>query len=88
MIGCGFCAAFRFAWATAVGLVLMATLVETASAGENWDWYIYNPVATVAAVRGMNRIIDQVQKDSEGALSLRLHLGGSLPIKLRISQPR
>jgi TRAP-type transport system periplasmic protein len=80
MIGCGFCAAFRFAWATAVGLVLMATLVETASAGENWDWYIYNPVATVAAVRGMNRIIDQVQKDSEGALSLRLHLGGSLPI--------
>src|SRR5690348_3747345 len=51
-----------------------------ALAAENWDLYIYNPVATVAAVKGMNTIIEQIEKETNGELKVRLHLGGSLPI--------
>ena len=67
----------------AVAMVAALSLVAgrmPAAAATSWDCYIYNPVATVAAVRGMNRIIDAVQKESGGALTIRLHLGGSLPI--------
>jgi len=49
-------------------------------AAENWDLYVYNPVATVAAVKGMNTIIEQIEKETNGELKVRLHLGGSLPI--------
>ena len=51
-----------------------------AVAAENWDLYIYNPVATVSAVKGMNTIIEQIEKETNGELKVRLHLGGSLPI--------
>jgi len=51
-----------------------------AAAAKNWDLYIYNPVATVAAVKGMNVIIEQIEKETGGELKIRLHLGGSLPI--------
>src|SRR5215468_6167896 len=51
-----------------------------ATAAENWDLYIYNPVATVSAVKGMNTIIEQIEKETNGELKVRLHLGGSLPI--------
>jgi TRAP-type C4-dicarboxylate transport system substrate-binding protein len=51
-----------------------------AAAAEQWNLYIYNPVATVAAVRGMNRMIEGIEKETGGALAIRLHLGGSLPI--------
>jgi hypothetical protein len=37
-----------------------------AQAAENWDLYIYNPVATVAAVKGMNVIIEQIEKETNG----------------------
>jgi len=68
--------------AAAIVIAAMAIVAEPmrAAAATSWDCYIYNPVATVAAVRGMNRIIDAVQKESGGALTIRLHLGGSLPI--------
>ena len=51
-----------------------------AVAAESWDLYIYNPVATVSAVKGMNTIIEQIEKETNGELKVRLHLGGSLPI--------
>src|SRR4051794_693768 len=51
-----------------------------AMAAENWDLYVYNPVATVAAVKGLNVIIEQIEKETAGELKIRLHLGGSLPI--------
>jgi TRAP-type transport system periplasmic protein len=53
---------------------------DRALAAENWDLYIYNPVATVSAVKGMNTIIEQIEKETNGELKVRLHLGGSLPI--------
>ena len=53
----------------------------SAKAATNWDMYVYNPVATVSAVKGINKIIAEIEKETNGALTIRLHLGGSLPIK-------
>lgn len=65
-------------FAVAIGIGGQAPAPATAA--ENWDLYIYNPVATVAAVKGMNVIIEQIEKETNGELKIRLHLGGSLPI--------
>src|SRR5262249_29852682 len=59
----------------AIGLTSLAP--SRAVAAENWDLYVYNPVATVAAVKGMNTIIEQIEKETNGELKVRLHLGGS-----------
>ena len=59
---------------------ILALSPERSLAAENWDLYIYNPVATVSAVKGMNTIIEQIEKETGGELKVRLHLGGSLPI--------
>jgi TRAP-type transport system periplasmic protein len=73
-------AAMRLLAVAAIAALSIVAGRMPAAAAERWDCYIYNPVATVAAVRGMNRIIDSVKKESGGALAIRLHLGGSLPI--------
>ena len=46
------------------------------AAAEKWDLYIYNPVSTVAAVKGLNVVIEQIEKETAGELAVRLHLGG------------
>ena len=70
----------RLAALFAVVLGIGSQMPSRAHAAENWDLYIYNPVATVAAVKGMNVIIEQIEKETAGELKIRLHLGGSLPI--------
>jgi TRAP-type C4-dicarboxylate transport system substrate-binding protein len=60
--------------------MLAAAPKRPASAAENWDLYVYNAVSTVAAVRGLNSMIEQIQSRTHGELTIRLHLGGSLPI--------
>jgi TRAP-type transport system periplasmic protein len=62
------------------GLALVSGPVRPAIAAEKWDLYIYNPVSTVAAVKGLNTVIEQIERETGGELSIRLHLGGSLPI--------
>jgi Maleate cis-trans isomerase len=61
-------------------LALLSAPVGPAVAAEKWDLYVYNPVSTVAAVKGLNTVIEQIEKETGGELSIRLHLGGSLPI--------
>ena len=61
----------------AVGFLLSA---HAASAATTWECYVYNPVATVAAVKGVIRLIDKVKAETNGELLINLHLGGSLPI--------
>ena len=63
-----------------VALGIWSQMPSRAMAAENWDLYVYNPVATVAAVKGINTIIEQIEKETNGELKVRLHLGGSLPI--------
>jgi TRAP-type transport system periplasmic protein len=70
----------RLAAISFIALGLCSQMPSRAVAAENWDLYVYNPVATVAAVKGMNTIIEQIEKETNGELKVRLHLGGSLPI--------
>lgn len=65
-----------------IAFVALAALLRApaATAEENWNFYVYNAVSTVAAVKGLNSAIEQIEKDTNGALKIRLHLGGSLPI--------
>jgi len=73
-------AVVRLAAISTLAFGLCSQMSSRATAAENWDLYIYNPVATVAAVKGMNVIIEQIEKETNGELKVRLHLGGSLPI--------
>jgi TRAP-type C4-dicarboxylate transport system substrate-binding protein len=45
-----------------------------------WQAYTYNPVGTVASVLGFKRLISNLEKASNGSVTVSLHLGGSLPI--------
>ncbi len=51
-----------------------------ASAADNWRAYTYNAVATVTSVKGLNAMIEDIQKETKGGLTVRLNLGGTLPI--------
>src|SRR3954447_16246305 len=69
--------------ARALVIILLAiclTPFTPAVAAEKWDLYVYNAVSTVAAVKGLNTVIEQIDKETAGELTIRLHLGGSLPI--------
>ena len=51
-----------------------------AVAADNWRAYTYTAVATVTSVKGLNAMIEDIQKQTEGQLNIRLNLGGTLPI--------
>lgn len=72
------CVTRRSVIAGATALSLFGS--SAAKAAEKWDLYVYNAVATVAAVKGLNAVAEQIERDTAGALTVRLHLGGSLPI--------
>ena len=69
----------RLAMAATV-VVFALTPVRPAVSAEKWDLYVYNAVSTVAAVKGLNTVLEQIDKETAGELTVRLHLGGSLPI--------
>ena len=71
------------ALAAALGL---ATALPAAAA-EQWNLYVYNAVSTVSAVKGLTRVTEEIEKETGGALTVRLHLGGSLPINTTTITP-
>ena len=66
--------------ATTCLLATAAWATTAAQANDNWRAYTYNAVATVTSVKGLNAMLEAVQKETQGKLSVRLHLGGTLPI--------
>ncbi len=63
------------------GLLVAAAFTSLpAVAADNWRGYTYNAVATVTSVKGLNAMIEQIQKETNGQLTIRLNLGGTLPI--------
>ena len=54
--------------------------VARSAAATIWQAYTYNPVGSVAAVRGLERVITGVEQATKGTVTINLHLGGSLPI--------
>ena len=45
-----------------------------------WNAYTYIPAATLPSAKGLARIAEGIDKASNGAVKIRVHLGGSLPI--------
>ncbi|MEJ8825916.1 TRAP transporter substrate-binding protein DctP [Variovorax humicola] len=54
--------------------------IGIAQAAEVWRAYTYNAVATVTAVKGLNAMFEDIKDKTGGQLSVRLNLGGTLPI--------
>jgi len=51
-----------------------------AQAATHWKAYTYNAVATVTSVKGLNALMEDIEKETQGQLKIRLNLGGTLPI--------
>lgn len=69
-------------------IVMLATmLVGTAvapsatQAATNWTAYTFVPSEAVGSAQGMKQIIEAIENETNGGLKIKLHLGGSLPIK-------
>ncbi|VTU22458.1 TRAP transporter substrate-binding protein DctP [Variovorax sp. PBL-E5] len=60
--------------------ILGCTAFGMAQAADFWRAYTYNAVATVTAVKGLNAMFEDIKKQTGGQLSVRLNLGGTLPI--------
>ena len=60
----------------------LPTLVGPARAqgAAAWTAYTYTPAATLAPARGLARIAEGIDQATNGALKIKVHLGGSLPI--------
>ena len=62
------------------GLIILGSAVAGGAQATNWTGYTYSSVSTTAAVKGMERIADRVDKETDGDLSITLHLGKTLQI--------
>ncbi|WP_227875823.1 MULTISPECIES: TRAP transporter substrate-binding protein DctP [Kushneria] len=58
----------------------MSTSMTSNVMADNWTGYTYSSVSTTAAVQGMKRIADRVEKETDDDLSITLHLGKTLQI--------
>ncbi len=61
----------------AVAALLASTALAQAT---EWTGYTYSSVSTTAAVKGMNRIAEQVAEATGGDLEITIHLGKTLQI--------
>ncbi|TZG32482.1 TRAP transporter substrate-binding protein DctP [Agrobacterium sp. B1(2019)] len=63
-----------------LGAVAALLASTTMAKAEDWTAYTYSAVSTTAAVKGMNRIVERVGKETDGELTMTLHLGKTLQI--------
>lgn len=61
-------------------LAAAALVAQPATAKERWRAYTYNAVSTVTAAKGLKAMLDDIQKETGGELTIRLNLGGTIPI--------
>ena len=66
----------------AFAAAILVALPGYAWAATTWKAYTYNPVSTTSGAQGFKRIIDAIEKETNGELKIQMHLGGSLPIKV------
>lgn len=62
-------------------LLTLTILTPTAAQAENWNLYTYISTSSIAPGQAVQDLADQVEEDTGGDLSIRVYLGGSLPIK-------
>jgi TRAP-type C4-dicarboxylate transport system substrate-binding protein len=70
-----------FATAGLLAFSFLVTQTTPGSAGQIWNAYTYNSVATVTAAKGLAELFDEIGKRTNGELKIKLHLGGTLQIK-------
>ncbi len=72
----------HFTGAVCAALLVVAGqgVLHGAAAQTNWTAYTYTPAMTIAPARGMARIAEAMEKETNGALKINLHIGGGLPI--------
>jgi TRAP-type C4-dicarboxylate transport system substrate-binding protein len=73
---------FSLQLVAAAAALVAAQFAEPAMA-QTTTWNLYNtfPVATAPNVMGVQKILDTIQQQTNGALKINMHLAGSLPIK-------
>ena len=59
---------------------MLVCQLRPARAATAWEAYTYLPNANQAGVQGLNALFEQIRHATDGALTINLHLGGSLPI--------
>lgn len=74
------CLSRRTLLTAAGGAAALSVLPARAQSSTTWNAYTYTPAATLAPARGLARIADGIEKATNGALKIKVHLGGSLPI--------
>lgn len=60
---------------------IMACSAFTGASAQTWNLYTYISTASIAPGEAMQTLANRVKEQTGGALTLRVHLGGSLPIK-------
>ncbi|PRD42464.1 ABC transporter substrate-binding protein [Phyllobacterium phragmitis] len=63
-----------------LGAMVALAASTTIAQATDWTAYTYSAVSTTAAVKGMNRIVERVGKETDGELTMQLHLGKTLQI--------
>jgi len=63
-----------------LGAIAMLAASTVFAQAKEWTGYTYSAVSTTAAVKGMNRISERVAKETDGDLTIKVHLGKTLQI--------
>lgn len=58
-----------------------AMLLSAQASAATWNAYTYVPTTSITAGAAMKKVANRITKQTNGKLRVRLHLGGSLPIK-------
>lgn len=66
----------------AAAVVAATMLTAPVANGAEWKAYTYTPSAKIAVGVGLQEIADQIEAETKGDVKIRIHLGGSLPIKV------
>lgn len=66
-----------------LGCFALGGLVPQSAGAETvWDMYVTNAVATTITAQGEVAMIERIEKETDGALKIKFHLAGSLPINV------
>jgi len=58
-----------------------AAMISLSASAATWTVYTFGPAETLGNVQGLKRILEDVEKSTDGEIKFRLRLAGALPIK-------
>lgn len=64
----------------ALAVLSLVAAPKAASAADTWAFYTYHPVATTTVSKVAAKMAEDIQAQTNGALNVKIHLGGSLQI--------